>query len=400
MKKWIPLFVFTAGAWAQPPQCTQGLTVYATGRAPALTNKTQGCNTWTFQYWTANAATISIEIDGANDSGLGVPGAWTAISPVMVGSNPSTLLTGLIQFQAYAPFLSVNITALTSSGSPLSVSWTLFGASGMTAKFLGSGGLTIPVGSAGVTRQYIYDPTGGPCIGGVVQPSSTVQDAMKCASSGAAIEGVCIAGCGASAGIATVAIEGAFVNCVFDSATTIRDQVVADIALQGTAPVAWNCYDPGSGALDLGATTIGRVLETHGAPGTYPIAVHFAPAKICNGVGNSTLNITNCASNLTFSTATNCSSSASPAVCGSAVAGSVVVAAGATTVQVNTTQVFSGSQILLTFDSSLGTKLSVTCNTTEPALYGVSARTNAANFTITATASAVNPACFSYLIVN
>ena len=99
-------------------------------------------------------------------------------------------------------------------------------------------------------------------------------------------------------------------------------------------------------------------------------------------------------------TETNCSSAASPAVCGTAAAGSVVVAAGATTVVVNTTQVTANSQIFISYDSSLGTKLSVTCNTTEPALFGVTARTAATSFTITATSPVTNPACFSYFIVN
>ena len=99
-------------------------------------------------------------------------------------------------------------------------------------------------------------------------------------------------------------------------------------------------------------------------------------------------------------TSTNCSSAASPAVCASAAAGSVVVAAAATTVVVNTTAVTANSQIFLMFDSSLGTKLGVTCNATEPALYGVSARTAATSFTITSTAPTTNPACFSYFIVN
>lgn len=99
-------------------------------------------------------------------------------------------------------------------------------------------------------------------------------------------------------------------------------------------------------------------------------------------------------------TSTNCSSAASPAVCASAAAGSVVVAAATTTVVVNTTAVTANSQIFLMFDSSLGTKLGVTCNATEPALYGVTARSAATSFTITSTAPTSNPACFSYFIVN
>ncbi len=101
-----------------------------------------------------------------------------------------------------------------------------------------------------------------------------------------------------------------------------------------------------------------------------------------------------------LSTTTNCSSAAAPAVCAAAAAGSVVVAAAATTVVVNTSAVTANSQILVTYDSSLGTKLGVTCNVTIPALYGVTARTAATSFTITATAPITNPACFSYSVIN
>jgi hypothetical protein len=101
-----------------------------------------------------------------------------------------------------------------------------------------------------------------------------------------------------------------------------------------------------------------------------------------------------------YGTITNCSSSASPAVCTTASAGSVVVAAAATTVTVNTTAVTANSQIFIQFDSSLGTKLGVTCNATVD-LGQVTARVAATSFTITsAAAPAVNPACYSYFIVN
>lgn len=109
-------------------------------------------------------------------------------------------------------------------------------------------------------------------------------------------------------------------------------------------------------------------------------------------------------SGTTYNTATNCSSSASPAVCGAAASGSVVVAAGATTVTVNTTAVTANSQIFIQPDDSLGTKLSVTCNTTGTLLDAqawVSARTAATSFVVTLNAApSVNPECFSYFIVN
>ena len=119
---------------------------------------------------------------------------------------------------------------------------------------------------------------------------------------------------------------------------------------------------------------------------------------IDDGSGNMVVNARMTSASL--GTAANCSSSASPAVCAAAASGSVAVPTGGTTLVVNTTAVTANSLILLTFDSSLGTKLSVTCNTAinQPT---VSARTAATSFTITMTGSiTTNPDCVSYLIVN
>lgn len=105
-----------------------------------------------------------------------------------------------------------------------------------------------------------------------------------------------------------------------------------------------------------------------------------------------------------YGTMTNCSSSASPAVCAAAPAGSVVIAAAAASVVVNTTAVTANSQIFVTIDRSLGTKLTVTCDTTSDLTTGspaVTARTAATSFTIAVpVAPAVNPMCLSYFIVN
>jgi hypothetical protein len=128
----------------------------------------------------------------------------------------------------------------------------------------------------------------------------------------------------------------------------------------------------------------------------------FTPTSLGIGTLNPLFNadIRGSIAGATYNTQTNCSSSASPAICLSASAGSVTVAAAATTEVVNTTAVTANSQILLTFDSSLGTKLGVTCSTI--AVQGtVSARTAGSSFTIKLpTAPSTNPACFSYQIVN
>lgn len=95
----------------------------------------------------------------------------------------------------------------------------------------------------------------------------------------------------------------------------------------------------------------------------------------------------------------NCASSTAPASCGTANSGSVIVPAGSSSVVVDTSAVTANSQIMLTFDASLGTKLSVTCNTTNPLPY-VTARAAGTSFTITSSSPVTNPACISYMVIN
>ncbi len=170
----------------------------------------------------------------------------------------------------------------------------------------------------------------------------------------------------------------------------------------------------GSGVGEIGNVGIitSRQFFSSGASGSQGSAYNLGSAESLSwennaGTGQVLLG-KNTSDNLTwpnainaagYQTATNCSSSASPAVCGSASAGSFTVAAAATSEVVDTTAVTANSQIILTFDSSLGTKLGVTCNTTFDQAY-VTARTAGTSFTITASAPSTNPACYSYQIVN
>jgi hypothetical protein len=98
-------------------------------------------------------------------------------------------------------------------------------------------------------------------------------------------------------------------------------------------------------------------------------------------------------------TISNCTSSASPAVCGSASAGVFTLPAAATTVTVNTTAVTANSIIMVFNDDSLGTRLGVTCNTGLDNVL-VSARVAGTSFTVTGSAPVTNPNCYSYIIIN
>jgi hypothetical protein len=107
----------------------------------------------------------------------------------------------------------------------------------------------------------------------------------------------------------------------------------------------------------------------------------------------------------TYSSATNCASGASPAVCGSAIAGSVAIPAGTNpTLVVNTSAVTAASQIFFQIDDTVGTRLSVTCNSTLANLVvppAVTARSAGTSFTLSYSGViTANPLCVSYWIIN
>ena len=105
----------------------------------------------------------------------------------------------------------------------------------------------------------------------------------------------------------------------------------------------------------------------------------------------------------TARTATRCTDSAGDAACSAAPAGSVVVDAADTATVVSTTAVTANSHIFLQIDASLGTLLSVTCNTQDGGTFDprVTARTAATSFTVTVdTGPTTNPLCLSYYIIN
>lgn len=173
----------------------------------------------------------------------------------------------------------------------------------------------------------------------------------------------------------------------FTGATTIGDALLSDDGTNTTLTSGNFLLQIGSiidmfvsGVLNIGTTvanaiTIGRVGITTTVPGILSIG--------------------------SLTTTSNCNSTASPAVCGSAPAGSVALANGGTTLVVNTTAVTANSQIFVMEDSSLATRLGITCNTGTGRNYVINARTPGTSFTIkSSNAPVLNKACLSYWIAN
>lgn len=132
MKRLLWLFTFAVVLHAQPTQCNDAQSVTGTGRTVYI-NFNQVCNTWVLTYQSSGLSALSIQVETSNDNST-----FTAVSSnVLVGSNPSTTLTGMIQLQAYGPYIGVNVTTFTTTGS---ITWTLKGSSGVQANVKSGGG--------------------------------------------------------------------------------------------------------------------------------------------------------------------------------------------------------------------------------------------------------------------
>src|SRR6202451_4689080 len=182
---------------------------------------------------------------------------------------------------------------------------------------------------------------------------------------------------------------GAFNNGITATTQAASDNSTKLETTAGTiaklaAPPAIGGTTPNSATFT--AQTVGNVGGTTGAT-TYLGAPSGSIAWGCNTATCGTIGASATVSAGGYRTTTNCSSSASPAVCGSAAAGTVALPTNAvsSSIVVNTTAVTANSEIFVQTDDTLGTKLGVTCNSTVATLVGgltISARSAGASFTI------------------
>lgn len=251
---------------------------------------------------------------------------------------------------------------LSVAGSPVTGTGTLAvtAATGQTAGQV--------LGTCGAATSF------APCILGVSDLPGTLVT-----SAGALPSGACVVGAGLQAVSATTA------NCSLATSTLSLGTSAAagSVSINGATDTI-TLYGATSGSGTINATTTG---------GSIKIGSVFSVAT-----GGATVA-------LKYSTSAACASGASPAVCGVNPIGFVAIPTGVNpTLQVNTSAVTASSQILLTSDDTLGTALSVTCNSTLATLVGgmaITARSAGASFTISFNGTiTTNPVCLSYEILN
>ena len=404
------------------PDCTLNFTFTATGVTSPIA---QSCNpigvaVWSFSFTTNSVPTVVlISVQTAPDVS-GSPGSWSDATPT-TGNNPNSSTTsanatfGTGALPVAFPWWRVKLTTLTGGGK---ITGQLYGSK--LSAFSGGGGGGGSCSSNNLSPLFNVSLTG--CAFTFSQISQT-QNKVFASPDGSSGNPLFRALVDADLP-ATAVTPGTYGDSTHFPQFTVSQtgrltfaanltplpasaggNYVQNFTAQtsvtlthnfGTQSVVTECYDGsnGSGNLIIPA----NIANTDANDTTVTFGASQSGSCVVNASAN--------ASNATINTSSNCSSSASPAVCGSAAAGSVAIPTGVTSValQVNTTAVTANSQVFLFPDDSLGTKLSVTCNSTLATLVGglaITARSAGASFTVTYNGTiAANPLCVSYLVVN
>lgn len=306
----------------------------------------------TGQSGTVNTIAGNLSFTNFTTTGVGTLASPYSVTGITLAGLPS--LSANTVLGALTATTPSGLAMPSCSGASNALTWTSgtgFGCNTIT----GGSGITFPQTVAGTVNS-----------GGIIFASSTAQ--ISVSATNTAGQAVLWGGAGTTPGAISLTSGGTATVLVRGVTTSGNNDL---IAFNGT----------GGDSKDSGVASTNLMLLSGAQTATG--AKTFSAGLITT----------------TFGTSTNCSQAVNPAVCGSAASGNAVVAAAGTTVVINTTAVTVSSQIQLTFDSSLGTKLGVTCNTT-PSILAVSARSGGVSFTVTTATPAVNPACFSYTIIN
>lgn len=310
-----------------------------------------------------------LEFSGASLNNVNVAGwLWNEVNTFSITglycNNNCTLVNsgsycgGNFPCQIGSGFFSTTMTGGICGGSN-SVGMTITGAS-------------TPGSSVTIKGAYLYGSTGSNRYGVLVTSSNPV-----------VLEANNIAGISVT-GSAAVVLKGNYIDYFFGAAANMISNAGGTISIEG------NFFHPvGTPLLNQSSGTLIDNCGNQGMSGSVTVSGGTIIGPCSNSGGNP------------WGVVTNCNSSASPAACGSASQGSVAVPAGSSTLVVDTTAVTANSQIILTEDASLGTKLGVTCNGT-PSVQPltVTARTAATSFTFSNTSPSSNPRCVSYQIIN
>lgn len=110
-------------------------------RATPVNNIASVCSLWTLAYTANGFSALSIELDSAPDNN-GTPGSWVPFAGTTItGSNPSTnIQQNQATFTGFYPWVSVNVTSVTGSGTIKAVAYGYKNSAASTGGGGGGGG--------------------------------------------------------------------------------------------------------------------------------------------------------------------------------------------------------------------------------------------------------------------
>lgn len=424
-------FIQNTGALAAQNVCfANGAVAGNTGTSRAAYTCTATGNTGAFvlrNNISANSSTTELDLANttASTGGVSLSASVGITSSIISGSA-----VGVISLTAFDGVTAPSVFTLNPTGNA-----TLAFAAGLGLTFSGStsGGSTISAAAAAGTPNRLVLPiaTGG--AGTFLQTDGANPQQLSWATPSTVATSVpfsgitgatnstaaMVIGTGASlttSGTGSLATTTPFVNSASGAASVSAESLTGSFFSggsatttfpfwyinQGSAVSSWSTSGTLIGVnLNSAFTGAANIMDFHynGGASIFKVGANGS-LTTTQAITASSIAVTSFNQGATFNTATNCSDSAGAAACGSAAAGTFVVDAGATTTVVSTTATTANSEIFVQYDSSLGTRLSVTCNVTV-AIPQVTARTAATSFTVTVPVAPVaNPACYSYHIIN
>lgn len=172
MKKiWLAWLLLPFSGLGQTASCTQKGSLTTATTFTALPNNTANpnCNAWALTWSTVGFSAVSIQLQGSDDNVTYA--AFTGATTVLVGSNPSSALSGatIIQASTKNAYVQVRLVSATGSGA---VNFQIFGYNGVTPAAKGAsggGGVNWSAVLAGTNSQgflQVHSPT-------ILEPTAT-----------------------------------------------------------------------------------------------------------------------------------------------------------------------------------------------------------------------------------
>lgn len=294
-----PRTILDNPVFAQTPTCAQTGTITSATVGTSLNNRTTNstaCALWRLEYWYTGFSAVTVQLEGAPDNGSGAPGSFAAMGSTftLYGANPCSASGSCnIVVQAYFPWVRLNVTTATGSGS---IRYKLVGfdsanaqnrlgtpgapgATGATGPVgpapAGTGVVNVTAGVAGLVSGsasdcVLVDGTSGSCGSGggtgVLVSGSTdpgVPSATVVQSTSGLVSSIAYAS-GVTAGnllVVCIAVDGSTSNAVVSDTLLNTWVQQGSVASNTKKAQVWATISGSSGANTVAATVAGGSFQ-------------------------------------------------------------------------------------------------------------------------------------------